>query len=162
MLQKSVRWLILLLSFVVLLTGCTKPTKVYTVVEVNNEGYIVADSSNNLFQTDKENNITSAMGQNYLSLAPVAPLSSFGTEYNLSNIELATYSGNLADAAAYCNRLQQEGYAISDIKYNSQVLDIKLSTDADVVRVLYLSGDTVRVFYKNFYESVLFPPYTYD
>lgn len=160
MLQKSFCGLIL--GCVLLLTGCTTPAKVYTVVEVNNEGYTVVDSSNNLYQANSACEIIGATGQNYLSLEPIAPLSSYGTHYNLNNIELSSYSGKLKDAAAYCNLLQQEGYTVSNILYNSQQLDVKLSTTEDEVRVLYLGGDVVRIFYKNFSENILFPPYTYE
>lgn len=146
----------LILALITLLTGCSRSLKVYTIVAVNDDTFTVTDGE---FLYDYGEELTMT-GRNLKGLLPIRELSSYGTTYHLTHLELNKYTGELKDAAAYCNYLNSCGFEQSTIEYRDNYLDMKLSNSStEEVRVLYLGNSVVRIFYKSALSSNLFPPY---
>lgn len=151
---KQCRVILLLLVF--LLTGCTPRLDVYTVVQVNDDIFTVTDGKL-LYSYDGE--LTSSRRE-YKEVTPIREISSYGTSYVLSHLELNKYTGELKDAAGYYNYLIANGFECTSMVYYDNYLDIKLSSnDVEEVRILYLGNSIVRIFYRNASNSNLFPPY---
>lgn len=140
-----------------LLTSCSKKLDVYTITEINNDTLTVTDGELTYLYADGE--LTSAKKQ-YLTLTPIAEISTYGTSYSLKHIELNKYSGEMKDAVAYFNYLIEVGFKCNIMQYSSDYFDAKLyNINGEEVRVLYLGNSIVRIFYRNASNSNLFPPY---
>lgn len=149
-------WLALLSAL--LLSACKNTElQVLSVVEQNNTGYIVTDGTT-AYSYNGEFEI---LGNQYLSMRPIKPLSSFSSDYSLKHIELSSYSGTLQDAIGYYNFLLSIDYTVTSLTYNANCFDVLLTSNTDEIRVLYLGSDVVRIFYKNFEDSSALPPYIY-
>ena len=147
-------WLIALL---LLLTGCSRELDLYTVVEVNNNTHTVTDGE--LLYSYNEYGL-SILKKEFQEVTPIKPLSSYGSSYTLTHKELNKYTGTLEDAVGYYNYLLSKGFITDRIEYRHDYLDAKVSdTTGEVIRVVYLGSDIVRVFYKSPSNKNIFPPY---
>ena len=155
--KQALCWLIVIP--LILLTGC-KPAKlnIYSIIEINDTGYIVSDGTNAF---EYQNGVYTHLGIQYTTYKAIKPLEQFEPTYRLIHKDLSSYTGTLQDAAGYINYLLTLDYTVESTLYNSSTLDVLLTSERDEIRVLYLGGEVVRVFYRNFVDGSSMPPYIY-
>lgn len=160
MVQRSKNW-IKILSVVVasmFITGCNSSLNILKVTAESDKSMTVVDKNGIAYDVDKDTyEYTTPAKKQPITL--LVPLDAYSNDYTLEHQELVKYTGSISDAIGYFKQLCSMGYVIETYTYADNSFDAIVCSVDDRIRILYMGGNIVRVFYENKNNSDYFPPY---
>lgn len=147
LLRNGVKYTSLLL-LCTLLCGCSStPTVTLVPCKLDKEGttYYYDTNENYYWRKSGDTNIypISDIG---LKAEPALHIVETKADYALTEQEVSRYSGNLLDVSAYVRVLTENGYSVAVVEATPALLELRADSVDYSVRVIYMSGDYVRIY----------------
>lgn len=132
----------------VLLSGCgNAPTVTLVLCKTTNDGNnYYYDTNENYYWLKPGEDIIYPIKDIGLKAEPALMINKNQIEYSLVKDKPTRYVGTFNDVSGYVNTLEAEGFDITVTEATSVMLDITATAETNSVRVIYISGDYVRIY----------------